>query len=162
MYVTAGIHWWRVDSRPRGLPSSIDGTNNEHTAAIRHLSSSARTGWMEGWKNRQKENALKAMLARNRPAKILSDVCKAAYSAHLYKYAGPAGGGCGVASTQKKLRQNHILKCAPFPPESCDTYMAALDAMPTVLQEYRDTLMKIDSTKPEDAGDHGLRRCMLS
>ena len=128
----------------RGLTSgTIDGNNNEHSDAIRHFSSSARTGWMEGCENRQKEHALREMLTKNLTTKLLSDVCKAACIAHLYKFAGTHGGGCGVPVTRKKLRQNQILKWVPFPPEPFDAYMAALEAMPEVLEEYRDPLQSV-------------------
>ena len=75
---------------------------------------------------------------------------KTEYTVHLYKYATTAGDGCGVHATKKKLRLNQILKWAPFPPESFDTYMDALDTMTEVLQVYHDTLVTIDNTKPED------------
>ena len=135
----------------RGITGSIDGTDSEHTDAIRQMSSSTRTGWMDGchgWENRQKEEALKAMLLKNQPAKDLSEACKVAYTAHLHKYPGCQGPGVGVKTIQKKLRDNQILKWKPFPPEPFDEYMFALQAMPEVLEEYRATLVANDVMKP--------------
>ena len=78
----------------RCITGTIDGTNTEHADVIRHFSCSARTGWMEGWENRQEEMVLREMLAKNPDSKHLSDVCKAAYTVHLYKDAPTSVGGC--------------------------------------------------------------------
>ena len=107
--VTLDIHCWCVGVA-RGLVISIDGTDNEHTDAIRHVSSGTRAGWMDGWENSQKEHVLREMLKENPSVKILSDVWKKPYTAHLYKFAGPSDGGGGVATTQNKLRQNLIFE----------------------------------------------------
>ncbi len=132
----------------RGITVTIDGTDNEHTDAIQQMSSIARTGWMDGWENRQKETALRAMLMQNQPSKDLSDTCKLAYTVHLYKYPGCQGGGVGVKATQKRLRSNQILKWKPFPPEPFEAYMLALEAMPELLEEYRATIVANDALKP--------------
>ena len=138
-----------------GITSTIDGTNNEHIDTILHFSASVRNGWTEGWENRQKEMTLSEKNPHEEPTKNpdtkrLVDVCKTAYTVHLYKYATTVGGGFGVQSTKKKLRLNQILKWEPFRPESFDTCMDALAIIPELLKVYHDALVTIDGTKSED------------
>ena len=119
-----------------------------HTLGECISKSRARTGWMDRTENRQNESALTAMLLQNQPAKDLSDACKLAYTAHLYKYPGCQGLGVGVKAIQKKLRANHILNWNPFRPEPLETYMFPLETMPELLEEYHTTLVVNDTFKP--------------
>jgi hypothetical protein len=112
------------------------------------MSSSARTGWMDGLENLQKEAALRVMLLKNQSVKGLSDACKVAYTVHLHQYHGCQGPGAGVKTTQKKLRAGQILKWGSFPSESFEAYMLALEAMPELLEEYRATLVANYAFKP--------------
>ena len=94
----------------RGITGTIDDTDNEHTDVIRQFSPVSRTGWMDGWENRQKGMALPTMLVVNEDVKLLADECKETYTLHLYKFDGPTDEGCGVDATKQKLRRNQILK----------------------------------------------------